>query len=66
MKSEGIKLRIDDLKKWPSSALKRRKRLNQDMESALIGVGCGKGLNCSSLHWDEIVIQEILEERKLN
>ncbi|KPJ55140.1 hypothetical protein AMJ47_01325 [Parcubacteria bacterium DG_72] len=67
MKSEAAKLRMNDLKNnWPSSALRRRMQLDHDMELALAKVGCDEGLHCSCLRWDELVIQGILKNRKLN
>lgn len=66
MGPDGMKLRIDDLKKWPSPALRRKIQLDLDMELALIRVGSNGGLHHFLLHWDRSVIEEILKKRKLN
>lgn len=63
MGPDGMKLRMDDLKEWPSLTLQRRMQLDLDMELALIGVGSGGGLNHFILRWDRSVIEEILKKR---
>jgi len=63
---DGMKLRIDDLKKWPFPALKKRMQLDLEMELALIDVGSGGGLHHYMIHWDRSIIEEILKKRNLN